>query len=159
MIDPGSAPKATNAPSGGYYTPSMLLGAALRRTTARINFHPHGVASERAMRTQPIDRTQRTAAAGEAGVAMLDAKASSVMSEEAFAAWLAPFGLSQDDLLQCLELGQVARDRRKAESAEREESFRRIVKERRDQMSPEAVRREEEQWARPSERGQQELRR
>jgi hypothetical protein len=94
-----------------------------------------------------------------AGVAMLDAKASSVMSEEAFAAWLAPFGLSQDDLLQCLELGQVARDRRKAESAEREESFRRIVKERRDQMSPEAVRREEEQWARPSERGQQELRR
>jgi len=65
MIDPGSAPKATNAPSGGYYTPSMLLGAALRRTTARINFHPHGVASERAMRTQPIDRTQRTAAAGD----------------------------------------------------------------------------------------------
>src|SRR6266700_1307946 len=37
-----------------------------------------------------------------AGVAMLNAKASSVMSEEAFAAWLAPFGLSQDDLLQCL---------------------------------------------------------
>ena len=55
---------------------------------------------------------------------MLDAKASSVMSEEAFAAWLAPFGLSQDDLLQCLELGQVARDRRKAESAEREKAFR-----------------------------------
>jgi hypothetical protein len=81
-----------------------------------------------------------------AGVAMLDAKASSVMSEEAFAAWLAPFGLSQGDLLQCLELGQVARDRRKAESAEREESFRRIVKERRDQTSPEAIRREEEQW-------------
>jgi hypothetical protein len=94
-----------------------------------------------------------------AGVAMLDAKASSVMSEEAFAAWLAPFGLSQDDLLQCLELGQVARDRRKAESAEQEESFRRIVTERRDQMSPEAIRREEEQWARSSERGQQELRR
>jgi hypothetical protein len=81
------------------------------------------------------------------------------MSEEAFAAWLAPFGLSQDDLLQCLELGQVARDRRKAESAEQEESFRRIVTERRDQMSPEAIRREEEQWARSSERGQQELRR
>ncbi len=86
-----------------------------------------------------------------AGVAMLDAKASSVMSEEAFAAWLAPFGLSQDDLLQCLELGQVARDRRKAESAEQEESFRRIVTERRDQTSPEAIRREEEQWARSSE--------
>lgn len=94
-----------------------------------------------------------------AGVAMLDAKASSVMSEEAFAAWLAPFGLSQDDLLQCLELGQVARDRRKAESPEQEESFRRIVTERRDRMSPEAIRREEEQSVRPSERGQQELRR
>jgi hypothetical protein len=90
---------------------------------------------------------------------MLDAKASSVMSEEAFAAWLAPFGLSQDDLLQCLELGQIALDRRKAESAEREECFRRIVTERRDQMSPEAIGREEEQSARPSERGQQELRR
>ena len=55
-----------------------------------------------------------------AGVAILDAKASSGMSEEAFAAWLAPFGLSQDRLLQCLELGQVALDRRKAGAAERE---------------------------------------
>src|SRR6266566_1795771 len=62
-----------------------------------------------------------------AGVAMLDAKASSVMSEEAFAAWLAPFGLSQDHLLRCLKLGQVALDRRKAGAAEREEPFKRIV--------------------------------
>jgi hypothetical protein len=81
---------------------------------------------------------------------MLDAKASSGMSEEAFAAWLAPFGLSQDRLLQCLELGQVALDRRKAGAAEREESFGRIVKEKPDQMSPEVIRREGEDWARAS---------
>jgi|SRR6516165_2047248 len=96
-----------------------------------------------------------------AGVAMLEAKASSGMSEEAFALWLASFGLRENELLQCLELGQVALERRKAESAERE-SFRKIVKERRDQLSPEAVRREEKQWPRPREgsgRGQQELRR
>jgi hypothetical protein len=85
-----------------------------------------------------------------AGVAILDAKASSGMSEEAFAAWLAPFGLSQDRLLQCLELGQVALDRRKAGAAEREESFRRIVKESRDQISPEAIGREGEEWTRAS---------
>ena len=85
-----------------------------------------------------------------AGVAILDAKASSGMSEEAFAAWLAPFGLSQDRLLQCLELGQVALNRRKAGAAEREESFRRIVKESRDQMSPEAIGREGKEWARAS---------
>jgi hypothetical protein len=85
-----------------------------------------------------------------AGVAILDAKASSGMSEEAFAAWLAPFGLSQDRLLQCLELGQVALDRRKAGAAEREEYFRRIVKESRDQISPEAIGREGEEWARAS---------
>ena len=60
--------------------------------------------------------------------AMLDAKTSSGMSEEGFAAWLAPFELSQDRLVQCLELGQVALDRRKAEAAEREKSFRKIVK-------------------------------
>ena len=86
-----------------------------------------------------------------AGVAMLDAKTFSGMSEEGFAAWLAPFNLSQDHLLQCLELGQVALGRRKAESADREEAFRRIVMERRNQISPEAIRREEEQWARPRE--------
>jgi len=63
-----------------------------------------------------------------AGAAMLDAKTSSGMSEEGFAAWLAPFELSQDRLVQCLELGQVALDRRKAEAAEREKSFRKIVK-------------------------------
>ena len=40
---------------------------------------------------------------------MLDAKTSSGMSEEGFAAWLAPFELSQDRLVQCLELGQVVR--------------------------------------------------
>jgi hypothetical protein len=93
---------------------------------------------------------------------MLDAKGSSEMSEEAFASWLSSFGLSQNDLIKCLELGQVALDRRKAESADREEAFRRIVKERQDQIGPEAIRHEEEQWARPreeSEQGQQELRR
>ncbi len=72
---------------------------------------------------------------------MLDAKASSG-SEEEFAAWLAPFGLSQDRLLQCLELGQVALDRRKADAAEREESFRRIVK-RPAQMRPFLLRADE----------------
>jgi hypothetical protein len=64
-----------------------------------------------------------------AGAAMLDAKISAGMSEEGFAAWLAPFELSQDRLVQCLELGQVALDHRKAAAAEREESFRKIVKE------------------------------
>jgi hypothetical protein len=83
---------------------------------------------------------------------MLDAKASSGMSEEGFAAWLAPFDLSQDRLLRCLELGQVALHRRKADSAEREESIGRIVTERRD---PEAIRREA-QTCEESE-GQQEL--
>jgi len=86
-----------------------------------------------------------------AGAAMLDAKASSGMSEEEFAAWLAPFGLSQDRLLQCLELGQVIFDRRNAEVIEREET--RVVKEGRDQMSREAIQREGEE----SERRQREL--
>jgi len=86
-----------------------------------------------------------------AGVAILDAKASSGMSEETFAAWLAPFGLSQDRVLQCLELGQAALDRRNADAAGQEEFLRRIVRERPDQMSREAIRREEEQWARQSE--------
>lgn len=85
-----------------------------------------------------------------AGMAMLDAKASSGMSEEAFTTWLAPFGLSQDHLLRCLKLGQVALDRRKAEAAEREEPFRKIVKERPDQMGPEAIRRQGEEGARAS---------
>ena len=94
-----------------------------------------------------------------AGAAMLDAKISSAMSEEGFAAWLAPFELSQDRLIQCLELGQVALDRRRADAAEREESFRTIVADKRD-MNREAVRREEEQWAGQREesgRRQQEL--
>ncbi len=82
---------------------------------------------------------------------MLDAKASSGMSEEGFAAWLAPFGLSQDRVLQCLELGQAALDCRNADAAGQEEFLRKIVRERRDQMSREAIRREEEQWARQSE--------
>ena len=50
------------------------------------------------------------------------------MTEEGFAAWLKPFNLSEDYLLQCLELGQVALDRRKSEAAERENSFKKIVK-------------------------------
>lgn len=92
-----------------------------------------------------------------AGLAMLDAKASSGMSEEAFTVWLASFGLSQEDLVTCLELGQVAFDRRKAESPNREEAFRKIVKETREQISPAP---EEERWARPREKlepGQHEL--
>ena len=48
---------------------------------------------------------------------MLDAKSFSAMSEEGFATWLAPFGLSQDCVIQCLELGQVALERRKADAA------------------------------------------
>jgi hypothetical protein len=71
-----------------------------------------------------------------AGAAMLDAKSSSEMSEEAFAAWLAPFDLSQDRLGQCLELGQIALDRRKAEATEREESFRKVVTERAESRAP-----------------------
>jgi hypothetical protein len=97
-----------------------------------------------------------------AGVAMLGAKSCSQMSEEAFASWLESFGLSANDLVRCLELGRVALDRQKADSADREEAFTRIVKERRDQVSPEAIRREEGQRARPrgeSEQRQQELRR
>jgi hypothetical protein len=82
-----------------------------------------------------------------AGAAMLEAKTTSAMSEERFAAWLAPFGLSQDRLIQCLELGQVALDHRKVDAAEREESCRTIVREMRAQVSQEAMRREEKQWA------------
>lgn len=72
---------------------------------------------------------------GKAGAAMLEAKISSAMSEDGFAAWLAPFELSQDRVVQCLELGQVALDRRKAD-AEREESFRRMVKEKVESNEP-----------------------
>jgi hypothetical protein len=43
-----------------------------------------------------------------AGMAMLSAKASSGMSEEQFASWLASFGLNQDRVRRCLELGQAA---------------------------------------------------
>lgn len=59
-----------------------------------------------------------------AGVAMLDAKASSEMTEEVFAAWLVHFNLSQDRVLQCLELGQVVLQRRKAKATERDEPVR-----------------------------------
>lgn len=69
-----------------------------------------------------------------AGVAILDAKASSGMTAEGFAAWLAPFNLSQDSLLQCLELGQLVLHRRKAEATEREESFGMAVTERRSEV-------------------------
>src|SRR5215472_16251464 len=78
-----------------------------------------------------------------AGAAMLDAKAYFGMGEEEFAAWLASFDLSQDRLLQCLELGQVTFERRNAEVLEREES--RDAKEKRDQMSHEAIHRETEE--------------
>jgi len=54
---------------------------------------------------------------------MLDARASAGMTEEGFAAWLKPFNLSEDYLLQCLELGQVALQRRKAKATEADKSF------------------------------------
>jgi hypothetical protein len=95
-----------------------------------------------------------------AGAGMLDAKTSSAISEEGYAAWLTSLGLSQDRLVQCLELGQIVLDRRKADAAERDESFRSIVMGKRE-ISPEAISREEEEWARQLEestrRGQQEL--
>jgi hypothetical protein len=69
-----------------------------------------------------------------AGAAMLDAKASSGMTDEGFAAWLMPFNLSQDRLLQCLELGQVVLQRRKAKAMERDESFGILVAERRSEV-------------------------
>ncbi len=88
-----------------------------------------------------------------AGMAMLDAKAASGMSAEAFAAWLASFGLSQNRLLQCLELGQIVLNRREAGAAGREDSFRMIMKERRDQISLKVIPGEEEQCARLDEVG------
>jgi hypothetical protein len=94
-----------------------------------------------------------------AGAAMLDAKTSSALSEEAFAAWLTSFGLSQERLSQCLELAQVALDSRNADAAERQESFRRIVADKL-AKSREATGREEQRGARQHEeldRRQQEL--
>ena len=46
------------------------------------------------------------------------------MTEEGFAAWLVHFNLSQDRVLQCLELGQVVLQRRKAKATERDEPVR-----------------------------------
>jgi len=57
-----------------------------------------------------------------AGAGMLDAKISSAISEEGYAAWLTSLGLSHDRLVQCLELGQIVLDRRKLDAAEREET-------------------------------------
>ena len=67
-----------------------------------------------------------------AGAAMLDARASAGMTEEGFAAWLKPFNLSEDYLLQCLELGQVALQHRKATEADK--SFGMPITERRSEL-------------------------
>jgi hypothetical protein len=56
------------------------------------------------------------------------------MTEERFAAWLAPFNLSQNSLLQCLELGQAVLHRRKTEATEREKSLGMIVTEKRSEV-------------------------
>jgi hypothetical protein len=69
-----------------------------------------------------------------AGAAMLDARASAGMTEEGFAAWLKPFNLSEDYLLQCLELGQVALQRRKAKATEADKSFGMPITERRSEV-------------------------
>jgi hypothetical protein len=65
---------------------------------------------------------------------MLDARASAGMTEEGFAAWLKHFNLSEDYLLQCLELGQVALQRRKAKATEADKSFGMSITERRSEL-------------------------
>ena len=87
-----------------------------------------------------------------AGVAMLDARASSGMTEEGFAAWLMPFNLSQDCLFQCLELGQVVLQRRKAKATEGDESFGMLITEKPSEVVRHAAEQREE-----SEPRQQEL--
>jgi hypothetical protein len=121
--------------------------AAEKRAARRFGEFTRSVRRNLRQAQRILERAEQTAyrCYEKAGAAMLDAKSSSGMSEEGFAAWLAPFDLSQDRLGQCLELGQVALDRRKAGATEREESSRRIVTDS-GNMSREAVCREEEQW-------------
>jgi hypothetical protein len=87
---------------------------------------------------------------GKAGAAMLEAKTNLAMSEETFAVWLTSFGLSQERLGQCLELGQIALDRRKADAAAREQSFRTILAEKLD-ISRETTGPEDKPWPRQPE--------
>src|SRR5215470_2678862 len=86
-----------------------------------------------------------------AGVAMLDAKASSGMTEEGFAAWLAPLNLNHDRLLQCLELGQVVLHRRKAEATQREEFFGMAITERQSEVNRHGDQQREESGPRQQE--------
>jgi hypothetical protein len=135
--------------------------AAERRAARRIGEFARSVRRNLRQADRILERAEQAAhrCFEKAGAAILDAKSSSGMSAEGFAEWLAPFGLSQDRLIQCLELGQIALDRRKADAAEREESFRRIVTNKRD-MGREAVGREEERRAEKGEESgwrQQEL--
>jgi len=104
---------------------------AQKRTARRLGEFARSVRRNLRQAHRVLERAEQVAQQcyGKAGAAMLEAKISSAMSEEGFAAWLAPLELSQDRLGQCLELGQATLDRRKADAAEREESFRRMVKE------------------------------
>jgi hypothetical protein len=135
--------------------------AAEKRAARRIGEFARSVRRNLRQADRILERAEQVAhrCFEKAGAAMLDAKSSSGMSAEGFAEWLGPFGLSQDRLAQCLELGQIALDRRKADAAEREESFRRIITNKRD-MGREVVSREEEQRAEQGEESgwrQQEL--
>ena len=104
---------------------------AQKRTVRRLGEFERLVRRNLRLAHRVLERAEQVAQRcyGKAGAAMLEAKISSSMSEDGFTAWLAPFELSQDRLGQCLELGQVALDRRRADAAEREESFRRMVEE------------------------------
>jgi hypothetical protein len=111
---------------------------AQKRTARRLGEFERLVGRNLRLAHRVLERAEQVAQRcyGKAGAAMLEAKISSAMSEEGFAAWLAPFELSQDRLGQCLELGQVTLDRRKADAAGREESFRRMVKEKVESNQP-----------------------
>jgi len=111
---------------------------AEKRAAQRLGEFERSVRQNLRQANRVLERAEQAARRcyGKAGAAMLDAKTSSGMSEQGFAAWLAPFELSRDRLVQCLELGQVELDRRKADAAEREESFRRMVEEKVESNGP-----------------------
>ena len=104
---------------------------AQKRTARRLEEFERLVRRNLRLAHRVLERAEQVAqwCYGKAGAAMLEAKISSAMSEDGFAAWLAPFELGQGRLGQCLELGQVTLDRRKAAAAEREEAFKRMLKE------------------------------
>jgi hypothetical protein len=111
---------------------------AQKRTARRVGEFERLVRRNLRLAHRVLERAEQVARRcyGKAGAAMLEAKISSAMSEEGFAAWLAPFELSQDRLGQCLELGQATLDRRKVDAAERDEAFRRMVKEKVESNQP-----------------------